>query len=235
MRRQLSLGMLFARSSLWRVLGILLLMAAGQVLLARLTLYDGLTWMVPEQVFDGGWFRLISALGLTGVAAVGMRAAGGSGSRCDYAVSRLPVPRWTVYVWSVGCILGLLLLFWVVELAVMLGILRWYAAEAPFGPNNPQLILLASYRCGLLHTLLPLRDGFRLGATIAYFVGLGTVSGVWAVRGFGGKWSVVPLVLAMAWWFNAGGVGSVGWALFLAVSALALAFGAAYGDREELS
>ena len=241
MRRQLSLGMLFARSTLRRVLGVLVLMAAAQALLARMTLADlagvveadGFCWTPPAQILDGGWFRLVSALGLTGVVAVVMLSTGGFSSRCDYTADRLPVPRWTVCVWSILCALGMLLLFWAVQLAVCLGIVRWYGSVTSWDGYNPQLMLLEAYRSGLLHRLLPLRDGLRLATTIAYFLGLGALAGMWTVRAFRGKWSALPLILAMAWWFDAGGVGSVGWAMFLAVMAVIWAFAAIWGDKED--
>lgn len=239
MRRQLSLGMLFARSSLRRVLGILLVMAAAQALLARAALAggvaaDGFPRTYPAEILDGGWFRLVSALGLTAIVAAVILSSGGFGSRCDYTASRLPVRRWTVYVWSILCALGMLLLFWAVQLAVCLGVIHWYGAASDWGGLNPQLMLLEAYRSGLLHRLLPLQDGLRLVNTIVYFLGLGTLAGVWSVRAFSGKWSALPLILAMAWWFDAGGVGSVGWTMLLAMAALAFAFAAIWGDREEL-
>ena len=242
MRRQLSLGMLFARSSLRRVLGILLVMTAAQVLLARAALEplagfveaDGFCWTPPAEILDGGWFRLVSALGLTAIVAAVMLSSGGFGSRCDYTASRLPVRRWTVYIWSILCALGMLLLFWAVQLAVCMGVVRWYASVTSWDGHNSQLMLLEAYRSGLLHRLLPLQDGLRLVNTIVYFLGLGTLAGVWSVRAFSGKWSALPLILAMAWWFDAGGVGSTGWTLLLAVAALAFAFAAVWGDREEL-
>ena len=242
MRRQLSLGMLFARSTLRRVLGILLVMAAVQALLARSALAalagvveaDGFCWTPPAEILDGGWFRLVSALGLTAIVAAVMLSSGGFSSRCDYTASRLPVRHWTVYVWAVVCALGMLLLYWAVQLAVCLGIVRWYASVTSWDGYNSQLMLLETYRSGLLHRLLPLRDGLRLTNTILYFLGLGTLAGVWSVRAFGGKWSALPLILAMAWWFDAGGVGSVGWTMLLAMAALPFAFAAFWGDREEL-
>lgn len=224
MRRQLSLGMLFARSSLWRVLGILILMAALQAGLAWYFLRgDGS--MAAEYILDDTLFRLTSALGLTGIVAVVMLSAGGFGSRVNYSVSRLPVPRWTVLVWAVGYALAVLALFWAVQTAVCLGVLRWYSAVTDMGRANPQLTVLAAYRSSLFHTVLPLRDGTRLAATIGYFLGLAVVTGTWSVRAFSGKWSAVPLILAAAWWFRGGGVGSVGWNLLLAVATLCWAFG----------
>ena len=230
MKRQLSLGMLFARSFLWRVLGILAVMAAAQGALGYWTMTrfaeaTGGQWQALEEVIDGGWFRLLSALALTGIVAVVMLSAGGFGSRSDYTAARLPVPRWTVYAWSVGCTLGALLLFWAVQAAVLLGLTRWYVGAAPAGEFNPQLMLLTTYRSSLFHTVLPLRDKARWVATALYFLGLGVVAGTWAVRSFGGKWSVVPLILAAAWWFPAGAVGSSGWAILLAVISLCWAFG----------
>lgn len=223
MKRQLSLGMLFARSSLRRVLGILLVMAAGQLALGWFALRDN-TWIALETVLDGGWFRLLAALGLTGTVAAVMLSSGGFGSRVDYAVSRLPVRRIAVWGWAVGYGVAVMVLFWAVELAVCLGVFRIFAAVSPSAAHNPQLLLLAAYRSSLFHAVLPLRDGARWVATVLYFLGLGVLMGTWTVRAFGGKWSALPLIAAMAWWLPAGSVGSVGWAIFLAVLTLTVTF-----------
>ena len=232
MKRQLSLGMLFARSALGRTVAVLAAMAAAQLVLAWVGLRDGQS--VAETVLDGPWFRLCSALGLTGTVAMMMLSAGGFGSRCDYTVSRLPVRRWAVFLWAAGCAAALLILFWAVETAVCLGILRWQREIAPWAAANPQLALLTAYRSGLLHSLLPLRDGLRWVTTLLYFVSLAVLTGAWTLRAFGGKWSVLPLILAMAWWFDAGAVGSGGWALLLAAATVLLALAALWGDQEEL-
>ena len=232
MRRQLSLGMLFARSSLRRVLGILLVMAAAQLALGWYIL-RGDNLLPVESVLDHGIFRLLSALGLTGTVAAVMLSSGGFGSRAHYAVGRLPVRRWTVWAWSAGYTLAVLVLFWAVETAVCLGVFRIFAGLSPSAPRNPQLLLLATYRSSLFHSLLPLRDTTRLVTTILYFLGLGVLTSLWTVRAFRGKWSALPMILALAWWFPAGAVGSVGGALFLAVVALCLAVGSTFKLGEE--
>ena len=231
MKRQLSLGMLLARSSLWRVLGIFLIMAAGQLALGWYLL-RGNALLALESVLDQGIFRLLSALGLTGAVAAVMLSAGGFGSRVDYAVSRLPVRRGTLWVWSAGYGVAVLVLFWAVEAAVCLGAFRIFAAVSPSADHNPQLLLLAAYRSSLFHALLPLRDTPQWVATALYFLGLGVLTGTWALRAYGGKWSALPLVLAMAWWFPAGGVGSGGWAMLLAILTLAVMFFTVWNYRE---
>lgn len=233
MKRQMSLGMLFTRKSLWRCVGLLLLMAAAQAALIGLSLrqYEG--WPPAEPFLDGTWFRLISALGLLGTTAAVMLSMGGFGSHSSYTVSRLPVRRWTVYAWGVGTAVGMFLLFWAVQLAVLLGILRWYIGNLSYTENNPQTLLLYCYRVGILHSLLPLADTTRWITSICYFLGLGVVTGVWSVRAFTGKWSALPLVLAAAWFFPAGVVGESGWAVFLAVAAVLLALGALWKLWEE--
>lgn len=233
MKRQMSLGMLFTRKSLWRCVGLLLLMAAAQAVLARPSLYQYEGWSPAEPFLDGTWFRLISTLGLLGTAAAVMLSMGGFGSHSSYTVSRLPVRRWTVYAWGIGTAVGMVLLFWAVQLAVMLGILRWYIGNLSYTENNPQTLLLYCYRVGILHSLLPLADTTRWITSICYFLGLGVVTGVWSVRAFTGKWSALPLVLAAAWFFPGGVVGESGWAVFLAVVAVLLALGALWKLWEE--
>ncbi len=219
MKRQLSLLMLAARSSLWRVLGILAAMAAAQTAVFAVQM-DGATL---EALLDGRLFRLAAALGLAGTAAAVSLSSGGFGSRVDYRAALLPVSPGAPARWHALYGLAAALLAWGVQLGVVLALCRLYAGRVGAGDFTGQLTVLAAYRSSLFHTLLPLADGVRWAATACYYAGLGLSMGLGAVRAWSGRWAAGPLVLALAFWFQPGGLGAWGWQILLGVSALGVA------------
>lgn len=98
---------------------------------------------------------------------------GSAKSRVDLTVKRLKVKPIPIFVTEAVYIMMVLTAFWALTAGVT------YAMAAYFTDNistaeNPQIrLLIAFYRCGPLHILLPLRDGLRLSCNLAAILAFG--------------------------------------------------------------
>lgn len=216
MRRQIACLGLAARSSIWRVLAILLAMLAAEAGAFALTLRSNL-YMGLEDILDRLPMRLISALALAGIAA----AVSLSGPPSAYTADRLPVGRRALAAWWMGYGVVCFAAVWAVRMLGVYGLCRWYAA-AEGAPLAPQRVFLAAYVSGTFHSLLPLADASRWAAAVMLQLGLGLTCGAAAAGCRRSAWCAVGPALAALTILPEGGVGSVGWSLFLGVMALAM-------------
>ena len=146
---------------------------------------------------------------------------------------KLPGKRiWTAAILAAGLLLSGIL--GGAGLLAVLGLCRLYDAWAGPEMQNGQTAFLAAYRSGVLHSLLPMADGGRWLASALLYGGLAISSASAAVRSWSGKWPVGPLVVAALTWFNAGGVGTLGWQLLLGAASVIVAGTGLSRLREEV-
>ena len=237
MRRQSSILALAARGSLGRaVLALLVTGAAGAAVFAVQLHRQTVDAWTPalESLLDGRLFRLTMTVGLLAVTAAACFSGGGRGSRPDNTAARLPRPLGQIV--AAYAVYGLLLyaLVWAFQLGLVLGLCRLYDAWAGPEMQNGQTAFLAAYRSGVFHSLLPMADGGRWLASALLYGGLAISSASAAVRSWSGKWPVGPLVVAALTWFNAGGVGTLGWQLLLGAASVIVAGTGLSRLREEV-
>lgn len=160
MRKHLSVFMLLSRSTIYKIIALLLLMAVVELGLFWFVFSRGVTEegfaleLLVEQscifwVFAAGFLLLTLLLGSTTYEA---------SARQGYTLLRLSIsPRW-VFFWQ--CVYNLLcyLLFWAVQLLLVMAMSRIYMAKAAPEFLSGQTVFLAFYRNSFLHGLLPLDD-----------------------------------------------------------------------------
>lgn len=199
MHKKFAVFMLAARASLWRILAVMAAAAAAQTGLVfwevRRAAETGPV-VTPEMLFDGGVFQIIWLVALVTVTFLLCTPLG---SGCgQMTLCRLPVRRWWMLVqW---CLYGLAAyaVVWALELAVLLGLSCLVLLLEPATAASGQAVFLASYRSGLLHSLLPLDDGAVWFGTTALFAGLGVSTSAAAVAQMrNGRWMYVLLLVAM--------------------------------------
>ncbi len=174
MNRYVSVLGLAARSSLWKGLGVILASAA----LAGALLYRtpcGVTRVVEDNV-NGmpmiyeetvtladlparGWIFIPLVLGFILLCGLLMTTGWGRGAKSAYTVQRLRVKEGTVSLLWTGYNFMMLLLFWAVTAAVLLGVMSLQVKNYPHPQEvGPQTLVLALYGSRLLHHLLPMGD-----------------------------------------------------------------------------
>ena len=176
MKKHSSVFMLMARSTIYRVLGLLILMAVAEA---------GLFWLCLQQGAIDGNFSLeaiISESRLSWACAafflfVNVILSWGSYTISDtYTAARLSVSGKAVYLWQ--CIYNSLcyLLFWMVQILIGIGLCRVYEAMAPAEFVSNQTVFLAFYRSNFLHSFLPFEDTWVWVRNILLVVALGICS-----------------------------------------------------------
>ena len=176
MKKHSSVFMLMARSTIYRVLGLLILMAVAEA---------GLFWLRLQQGAIDGNFSLeaiISESRLSWACAafflfVNVILSWGSYTISDtYTAARLSVSGKAVYLWQ--CVYNTLcyLLFWMVQILIGIGLCRVYEAMAPAEFVSNQTVFLAFYRSKFLHSFLPFEDTWVWVRNILLVVALGVCS-----------------------------------------------------------
>lgn len=176
MKKHSSVFMLMARSTIYRVMGLLILMAVAEA---------GLFWLRLQQGAIDGNFSLeaiISESRLSWACAafflfVNVILSWGSYTISDtYTAARLSVSGKAVYLWQ--CIYNTLcyLLFWMVQILIGIGLCRLYEAMAPAEFVSNQTVFLAFYRSNFLHSFLPFEDTWVWVRNILLVVALGICS-----------------------------------------------------------
>ena len=176
MKKHSSVFMLMARSTIYRVLGLLILMTVAEA---------GLFWLRLQQGAIDGNFSLeaiISESRLSWACAafflfVNVILSWGSYTISDtYTAARLSVSGKAVYLWQ--CVYNMLcyLLFWMVQILIAIGLCRVYEAMAPAEFVSNQTVFLAFYRSKFLHSFLPFEDTWVWIRNILLVVALGVCS-----------------------------------------------------------
>ena len=235
MKKHISVWMLAARGTIFKVLGIFALMAAGQIGIFRWAFSQALgereakitqqalhpeygTWEVPyprlEKVLDWGTVNVTTvwiAAFLLVIAVLSTNGMAMSGnSRTRYTVQRLPIRERTFVIHTALYNFLVLIVFWGFSAAMSMVLCRMYYKAADPSAYGIQTTFLACYRNGLMHSLLPLEDISRYVRNLFMFVALALQSagcGFWNRRG---KKSlpIVFVSLAFALNFAASGIGT---------------------------
>ena len=158
MKKNSSVFAMIARSSLYKNLLVMLLMAAAQIILFLLKLQDyeniGL-WTLTGTVKDSymiiplivGFLLISIFLGRTGCH---------PGSKQVYLLSRLQISEY--YIIGLQSLYNFIcyMIFWAVEVMVLVGAGLIYAQRA--ADFTDHTLVLAFYSNKLMHTILPMRD-----------------------------------------------------------------------------
>lgn len=198
MKKHMSVLMLAFHATVYKALGVLVLMGGVQALLF---------WMTFRATGDTGFETLLAqsrvswACGAGFLLYVFILCLGGlerSGAKPGYTLKRLSVDEKTVVLWwaLANCIF--LLIFWAAQLGIVLLLFRLYEALAGAGGSGGQALFLAFYRSPFLHSLLPLDESSRYARNLLFLTGLGVSAACFSWRQRRGQWGLALLILAAA-------------------------------------
>ena len=160
MKKHLSVIMLMARSSIYKVAALLITMAAVET---------GLFWYTLQQTEAGGslhleWAVTESGIGLIFGAAFLLltymicRTGSKNGSQPGYTLQRLSISEKTVWIWQSVYNLTCYLLLWAAQILISMVLSRIYLSQTPVTLIGEQTVFLAYYRNDFLHCIMPLDD-----------------------------------------------------------------------------
>ena len=188
MKKHLSVFMLIARGSIYKLLILFVLLTGVEGIVFYLTLQNelmiaaelGMELSGMEYVFSSGRVFWIAALIFLLMTAQLCIVGCNFGSRQSYTLRRLRISEKSVFIWQAVFNALSFLMLWAVQLGVALALCQWYVSAS--GETSGQAVMLAFYRHKFLHSLLPLSDITRLIRNILMVFALSVTAArfVWA-------------------------------------------------------
>ncbi|NLY54399.1 MAG: hypothetical protein GX060_07270 [Firmicutes bacterium] len=234
MRQGVSVLMLAAGSTLKKLLGLFVIMAAAQSTLFYFALQKSLDGepVGLEQLISQSRMAIVAGVGfLLLCALLSLTACEIGGSKLRYTMHRLSIPeRTTVLLWA-GHNAVCFFLFWIVQLGIAFLLCRLYVTEMGGSAYvSKQTILLAFYRNSFLHSLLPLAETSRYIRNGILAICLGICAACFSFRQRHDKKGIAVVVLAALTVVSfSQAMGSLAIDIFLSLVALSIAAGALIG------
>lgn len=171
MKQHLSVLMLAIRSSFYKLLALLAVMAVSEGILFHFALENN---QVLEYAFDDAYTRFLFLAGFAALCILlTLPGSERSGNKERYTLRRLGVSERAVVLWTWLGNACCILIFWAAQLAIVLLLCKYYTMSVGPGAFNSQTVFLAFYRSSFLHSLLPLAELTRWMRNIALVVCLG--------------------------------------------------------------
>lgn len=176
MKKQISVLGFYVRSSIYKVLLVLFVMALAELVVFVIGLNGALTEYYelselytgensavaqlarPEILFGRQRLSWIFTAAVVAVSMILCIPGCEFGTKAGYTIKRLQVSERACFFWHVFCSLMLFLLVYAVQLGVAWGLGLYYVEQVPKELVGNQSIFLMFYRSEFLHSLLPLAD-----------------------------------------------------------------------------
>lgn len=218
LKKHLSVFMLMARSSIYKVIGLFVLMAAAEWSLFYARLRQGATGdsFNLELVFDESHLMWVFGIGFLLITILLSRTGCEFSSKVGYTLKRLSVSERFVFFWQSLYNILCYLMFWMVQILIVFGLCSLYVKMAPEGYVTNQTVFLAFYRNDFLHSLLPMEDAGFWMKNIMIVIAMGICSARFPMaQRKGSKLSeIIPLTCVTLAFF----IGELGEYLSLAIT-----------------
>lgn len=161
MNKHLSVFKLLARSTILKILAVLALMVAAEVLLftrqaEKMSGYAGGFFL--EDLFAESFFFVCFLAAYWAAAIVLCQTGSRPGSKQTYTLQRLGISEYAIMAWQSLWNLICFLLLWAVQLWTVYLLLQNLLAKYPDAGFTQNSIFLAFWRHDILHALLPTED-----------------------------------------------------------------------------
>ena len=231
MKKHLSVFGLYARSSIFKVIGILLLMCAVEIAFFHIELQDtlkayeiaGSDIATLERIFmraaTNVYFRVALVLITVVICLPGCKFK----TNTSYTLRRLSISERATFFNQAAYNALVYMMLFAVQLLVAFGLSQYYLSVVPEECISNQTIFLAFYRNTFLHSLLPLEDiglWIRNGLLVITF-GLATAEFPYRQRRHKFSLTALALVIYTICWFDQG-IGQIGHVITTAIIALML-------------
>ena len=196
MKQHLSVLMLITRSSIYKVIVILVAMAAVQTGLFHYALQGGSHYL-ENIVSDSGiaWIFAAAFLLLTYVIS---RTGCKSGSQPGYTIRRLGISERSFFIWQAVYNTAVYVLLLATELILLFVLSHYWKAEANQDLIGAQSIYLAFYRNDFMHCICPLDDIWLWIRNVILAIAIGMAAAQYPFRQRRGKTLQVVVTMAAA-------------------------------------
>lgn len=154
MRKHLSILMLLARSSVYKIITLLAVMTAVEAILFYRAI--SLSDTMLEVVVDRSYISFVFAAACVLMTIILWLPGCEFGSKTGYTIKRLSVSVKSFYILQVLHNIMCYLLLWLLQVVIMYVFSNWWLSAVNPDYINSQSIVLAWYRSPLLHRLMPL-------------------------------------------------------------------------------
>ena len=226
MKERLSVMMLAARSTVYRVIALILATAAVQA-----GLYYG--WLVNSISPDSSWLvnleigmsdsgiMLAAAVSFILLCVILCMTGLGPGAKSLYTLRRLAISEKEILCWLAVYNTLVFLLFWMSQILTVMGLCRMYEWLAPILCEKngvpvsellmgPQTVYIAFYRDKYMHSLLPMAEISRWIRNLVLLLSLGVCTTTFgnSLR-YGKKAFALLVVMVVTLGMFCGGVGAI--------------------------
>lgn len=197
MKRHLSIWMLMARSTIYKVLGLFLALTAVDGTLFALALRRGASEYGLEQVLTEWPFPIAFGACLLLLMVVLCLNGCEFSAKQGYTLRRLRVSQRELFLWQAVHNVVCCFLLLAVQTLIVLALCWVYVARYPDMVNG-QTVFLAFYRVPFLHSLLPLADAWRYVRNAVLCVALGVCAAAFPVQQRQGKRGIAVVILTIS-------------------------------------
>jgi hypothetical protein len=218
MKKHLSVLMLVARSTIYKLLAVIFVMAAAEGALFYFVLNKalvaqsaGLTPAGLEQLFVQSRAAWVYAVSFLLVVALLCMTGCEYGSKQGYTLRRLSVSERSIFLWQAAYNTFCFIFLWAAQIVIVFALCTLYLAKADPSAVSGQTVFLAFYRSSFLHSLLPLEETSRYIRNGILALGLGVSSACFSFRQRRSEVGAEIIALtSLSLVFFARGVGSLG-------------------------
>jgi len=191
MKKHISVLMLFVRSSMYRFLLIIFIMAAVQTVFFTISFRNAEGLFGLDTILSASYLGISFAVSFLVLYAQLCLTGCEFGGKHSYTLSRLRVSQKAILIWRAVCNAGFLIMFWAAQVGIILAFGGLFTARYP----QPQAVMLVFYQNNFLHNLLPLADWSRIVLNIGWLVVLAVTATDFPIRiNRGQKWTFAPIV-----------------------------------------
>lgn len=182
MKQHSSVFMLFARSSFYKVLFLLLAMIAAegiwfyktiQGMLEKNQTEGNFPVMTPEVVFEEAHLMVFFAVAMITLAVILAFEGRSITGHQEYTWNRLSITPKSIFLWQTVYNCGCFFMLWFVQAVLAFGLCLYYVKTAEAGAVTHQSLFLAFYREPFLHGLMPLQHVWYWIRNVLLFCSLG--------------------------------------------------------------
>ena len=230
MKKHLSVLMLYVRSTLYKFLLLILIMAVVQGVFFALAYRGADGVFALNTILRGSRLGIIFAVCFLALCALLCLNGCEFGSRQGYTLSRLLISGKMTFFWQSVSNAGFVFLFWAAQVGITLAFCAFYTAHYP----QQQAAMLSFYSNDFLHNLLPLEETSILIRNVALLAALAVTSASFPVRMRRGERAPAFIAVALICIiFFVRGIGNSQNNVMISILVIAISSYAAYGVCKE--
>ena len=207
MKEKLGISMTAVRPLLWKVILLLVLTAAVQLLLGyrAAATFPGNTVESFSQFLSRCHTGLVAMAGLLVLLVIlALQGCQFSGHWVSGTLQRLPIGEGTITAVYGLTHLGFLVLYWAMEVFVTAALYWFYGKSLGFS------LVVAAYTTPFFHSLLPLSDWLRLLLSVLWVLALASCTASFGFFQRRGSFQISPLLVTAAGLYSFSASGDVG-------------------------